>query len=460
MKILLVAYEFAPSASPQSLRWQYLCAEISSLGHEVRVFAPDLPEHHAEGLPNLPSAIEVRRTFAGPFHGLLRAKQRHQKRGSVASRASASLAMADGDGDASTGGGVDQGSHSVAHIAQTKPEGLNWKGVIWHAGLNWKGRVFQMLQECAAHVIYPDLRGEWLPWAKAGLSKELDSFKPDVVVTSHEPATTLQLGLHAKRLGYRWVADMGDPVLAPYTPLRWQRRALHLERAVCKWADLITVTADSVCSLMRERHCRERGMLVIPQGFDSRLASSSTAAESRKPGNPLELVYTGSFYKFRLPDDLIAAVVATPGVRLTIASINPPESVREASREYPHAIRLVGFLPHRKALRMQRDADVLVNIGNELPDQVPGKIYEYLGAGRPVLHLSSGLDVGTLAVLEHAARAVVSRNERYEISRILSKMVDCADIASDFGMDMSMRRVEEFSWEASARRFVSELQAR
>ena len=38
---------------------------------------------------------------------------------------------------------------------------------------------------------------------------------------------------------------------------------------------------------------------------------------------------------------------------------------------------------------MQRQADVLINIANDDMTQIPGKFYEYLGSGRPILHLSN-----------------------------------------------------------------------
>lgn len=457
MKLLLVAYEFAPSASPQSLRWQYLCAELAAIGHEVRVLAPDSPDYHSVGLPGMPASIKVQRTFAGPFHGFLRARQKRRlnQHAPVVEVTAAGKGVLPNRPSAQGRTPLPDAASANTPQPATPAEELNWKGVLWHAGLNWKGRIFNTLQSCAAHVVYPDLRGEWMPWAKAGLEKELASFKPDVVLTSHEPATTLLLGLHAKRLGYRWVADMGDPVFAPYTPKRWRRRALRLEKAVCKSADLITVTADSVCRLMHDRHARDRGMLVIPQGYDARLGSPIPTG--RIEDAPLQLLYTGSFYRFRAPDALIAAVVAVPGVRLTIASVNPPDSVRLAAKEHPASIELVGFQPHSQALRMQRQADVLVNIGNELPDQVPGKIYEYLGAGRPILHLSSGLDAGALEILQQTARAIVVRNTPEDLLSALRKLAASKDISSDFGLDMSPSRVQEFSWQASARRLSSGL---
>jgi len=56
---------------------------------------------------------------------------------------------------------------------------------------------------------------------------------------------------------------------------------------------------------------------------------------------------------------------------------------------YPESVRILGFLPHTSVLDLQRRCDVLVSIANTDPVQIPGKFNEYLGAGRPILHVSS-----------------------------------------------------------------------
>src|SRR5690606_34252120 len=98
----------------------------------------------------------------------------------------------------------------------------------------------------------------------------------------HEPATTLPLGLEARRCGLRWVADLGDPVLAPYTPARWRRRARRLERAVLAQADHVLVTTEETAALLRARHAGAAPLTVVPQGFDERLLPDRPCAN--RPG--------------------------------------------------------------------------------------------------------------------------------------------------------------------------------
>lgn len=437
MKLLLVAYEFLPSASPQSLRWIYLANALAEAGDEVHVLAPDIPDYHSRGLPTLHPHIVLHRTFAGPFNGMLRWNQLRRGYRPAESRG---ISLRD-----------EAGAVAVATKAVT--EELNWKGVLWHAGLNWKGRLFESLQDIAAKVMFPDIRAEWLPWARHRLRRLLREVQPDAVITSHEPATTLSLGRFARRKGYVWVADMGDPVCAPYTPARWRRKAMRLERQVCREADLITTTTQGMVRLLQQRHAREAAVDVLTQGYDAALAP---AVERPDVIGRLELLYTGSFYRFRLPDELLAAVLLNPGVRLNVASANPPEELKKLAALHPQSVRLLGYMSHLAVLALQRQADVLVNIGNELPDQVPGKVYEYFGAGKPILHLSAkGFD-GAVDMLATSGRALICANQRHAIQESLAMLQNAVVIG---GLDMGMDKVEQYSWQSLACRLRLSLHA-
>ncbi|WP_158637100.1 glycosyltransferase [Arenimonas daejeonensis] len=396
-RILLVAYEFPPSPSPQSIRWAYLASELVALGHDVHVLAPEHSAHGA-GLPALPPGLTVHRTFAGPLMGLLAWRARRGRpAGASAVPPSQPPGVAD-DGDS-----------------------LNWKGRVWHTGLNWKGRMFARLQKLLQWLLFPDQRAEWKPWARRRFRTLVAELRPDVVISSHEPATTIEIGLDAVGQGVRWIVDMGDPVLAPYTPRRWRRRAGALEQAACRRASHVLVTTAQARDLLMERHglAADR-CTVLTQGHapDPALPADGPLDPVFDPGL-LELLYTGSFYGFRRHDALIEAVLATPGVRLNIASVNVPDDIRQAARTSGGAIRLLGFMPHLHALKAQRRADVLVNIANDNPCQVPGKLYEYLGAGRPILHLGDSPDDAAGHLLADTGGGVVCPNEPAEISRRL-----------------------------------------
>ncbi|MET0327205.1 MAG: glycosyltransferase [Luteimonas sp.] len=420
MRLLLIAYEFPPSPSPQSLRWAYLARELHLLGHEVHVLTADLGGE-TPGLPVLPEEVRIHRTYPGPVRGMLawlrKRRQRKIDAGVIA-------------GDAAPGTGM-----LAAPIRPPR---------------NWKQRISEAVQRIAEYIHYPDVRGEWRLWGRRGLIRVLDSLKVDAVISSHEPATTIELALLARRRGIRWIADIGDPVLASYTAPRWRKRAARIEHAMCREADVITVTTEATANLMQARHGLRPGILVVPQGYDARRTPVPLRNVFEK--EQLELLYTGSFYSFRRPDALLAAVKQVTGVRLTIAAITVPEIVLQAAQEMPERIRLLGFRPHDAILDLQRATDILVNIANDDMTQIPGKVNEYFGARRPLLNLGPGSDPVSMEI-DRLSRGWNCRNEQASIAERLEELkVAKSEDRLDASLDLSPDRVEAISWSAIAAR--------
>lgn len=88
----------------------------------------------------------------------------------------------------------------------------------------------------------------------------------------------------------------------------------------------------------------------------------------------LQLVMLGGGWE-HFPPDTPNACRAALGSRLVIAGQVPPETARSA----------------------MAGADVLINLGNTVTNQLPSKIFEYFSAGKPVLNLCSNPDDPALA---------------------------------------------------------------
>lgn len=425
MRILVVAYEFPPSPSPQSLRWAYLARELALLGHDVHVLAPDLPGDGA-GLPRPGQGVLIHRTSPGPIIGFVARRARN-----TAGRQPPALLPGQFN--------EAQLQHQVLHKQAS--------------GLNWKGRLFQRIKALAGVLQYPDIRGEWIPVARRRLVELVEQLHPAVVVTSHEPASTLALGHQAKRLGIPWVADLGDPVLATYTPRRWRARARATERNAWTGADAVTVTTEATRLLLEQRHGPARGRCVtLPQGYDAGVGhEDNPLAELFDPAR-LELLYTGSFYRFRRPEALVEAVLATPGVRLSIASMQVPESVKVQAARHPDRLRLLGFVRHTDALLLQRAAGVLINIANSDPAQIPGKFHEYLGAGRPILHLGKVSGDHAAELLHRAGAGWVCENDGPMVASALAALRD-AWRSGRLGADLVRNEavLQPYRWDSVAR---------
>lgn len=387
MRVLLVTYDFPPVRTPRALRWRYLVRELVLQGHEVHVLRPDLGEVDVT-FPEAPGSLHMHSSWPGPFGWLVRRSVRR-------------------------------------HATVGEEPGVS-PGTVSAPGLNWRGRLVDAAKRGCGWVLYPDVRAEWTPWARRALDRLLASIRPDVVVTSHEPATTLALGARARRAGYPWVADLGDPVCAPYTPRRWRRRAWKQEAAVCRQADRVVLTTEATRQLLIDRHGLDpaRGT-VLPNGYDDRRGPAPAPALDFDPAR-LELLYTGRLYDYRDPTGLLQAVAATPGVRLTLVLPDPPEGraarLVEAAGE---RVRVTGSMPHGAVMGLLEAADVLVNVGDVAGSvQVPAKVYEYLGIERPILHVVTGRDDTVAAMLEPLSRGWIHDADPQRLARLLRHLVE------------------------------------
>lgn len=456
MKILLVAYDFPPIPSPQALRWAYLARELARAGHQLQVIAPDVPGYGAGGLPVLPPCIQVHRVDPGKLSRLLFGRGRKN--------------VAPQDPAGTIGATlVTEPLLLAAGSAGSVVETLNWKGRLrrklersagLNDGLNWKGRLAEKIKDMVSRYTFPDYRVEWVPHAIAKLEEVILTQRPDVVVVSHEPACTLLVGLAAVERGLPLAADMGDPVLAAYTPPKWHGKALALERAVCEAATLVTVTTDAAAKLLLQRHSglTPERIATITQGFDPSFGAVQGDRLIEFDPERLELLYTGSFYSFRRAEALFSAVMGTAGVRLSVATIKAPDYLQKAAEQNPESIRIVGFLPHRAALEAQRRCDVLVNLANADPVQVPGKVFEYLGAGRPLLHLRGAEQDATGAVITQLQAGWDLAADESAIVEALQQMLLLKKSAALYERAADRASVAKYGWPALAQEWTGRLQ--
>jgi glycosyltransferase involved in cell wall biosynthesis len=424
MRILLIAYDFPPLSTPQALRWAYLCRGLADLGIDVDVLAPEL-RADMEGAPALPPEVRVHRCSPGPIQGFIgdRARRRQARPDSG-------------------------GSSPFPSEPPASPI----------SNLNWKGRLFRLLQSSASLVQYPDLRKEWIRPASAMLKRLLSENRYDVVVSSYEPAMTVQIGLQAKQRGLRWVVDMGDPILAQYTPTRWRRKASNLEHMACALADAITVTNEPTRALLMRRYPRMTAPTsVISQGHDMQAGDSFENGGLLSALNPskLNLFYAGRFYHFRNPAALLDAVAENPDVVLWIATPDMPMNLRRRIESIPKNVVLLGSLPHSKITQIMRVFDALVVIGNENPVQTPGKLYEYIGARKPILYITyderdTGLDLAIKTGLGiHAENGKTGISERLAH---LSELKKSGQLSIRYRGDDAI--IDSFSWRKIALRYA------
>jgi glycosyltransferase involved in cell wall biosynthesis len=250
---------------------------------------------------------------------------------------------------------------------------------------------------------FPDAHLGWLPFALAAARGQ----HYDVAYSSSGPFTSHLVGLILKRTtGRRWVAELRDGwyrwngAIFPDYP-RW-RDGLErsLERAALRGADRVVLVTDRMAAAFRCQYSdlpREH-FAVVANGFDAR--QFNAVLEPAGPTGTFEMLHTGALYYGRsLTAFLDAAqrlvdsnVEFARAFRLMLLGTLDSAAQTEVSRHrIRDRIQVRGQVDHASAVTAMRSADVLLLVANTTPGAeatVPGKLFEYLAAGRPVFSVA------------------------------------------------------------------------
>ena len=147
-------------------------------------------------------------------------------------------------------------------------------------------------------------------------------------------------------------------------------------------------------------------------------------AATEKPVG-LTILYTGALYSSRSPEPFLAGFAKFasrhPEARFEIAGgssdLNLPEMV--ARHGLTGKVALLGRLPHGEVLQKMQTAGALLAIQSPEDDvHVPGKIFEYMGARRPIFAVSRPCETAELA----AQAGIVAAPEAGEIDAKLEEL--------------------------------------
>jgi glycosyltransferase involved in cell wall biosynthesis len=414
--VLVISHDFPPARSPQAIRAMAFTRHLAAEAALVVVLTRTRPPGFAE--PSLPANVRVQRASPGwleeRIDGLVARRRRCE---------------------------IDDEAPPAAEGAMNASP----------SSLNWKGRIIASVRRTMDALFFPDGRAMWVRDAGRSLDELCAAQRPDVALVMHEPAASLLVGRRLGRAGVPWLADLADPVLAPYTPWHWRGRAARLEAAVLRESSAISATNTATVALLAQRHgTLKRPFALLPQGFKPQPAVAMPG------GDTLRLVYTGRFYPFRDPAPLLEAVTTTPGVELLIAGPQMPDAVLAAALRHPEAIILAGELGHRDALALQMTADVLVSVGNTGTAQTPGKVQEYFGASRPLLHVFHDAGDPAPGLVQSARRGLACAARADAVASRLRELLELkrrGALAARF--DLTADAVAEYRWEAIAGRLAA-----
>jgi glycosyltransferase involved in cell wall biosynthesis len=257
---------------------------------------------------------------------------------------------------------------------------------------------FAALRRIGEFFLIPDTYAGWVPFAAREAERLCREERFDVVYSTSPPDSS---HLAARRVvratGIPWVADCRDPwfnlrLRRPPTPVH---RALHerLERSVAR-ADLVLVTTEAHERMLRERYPRCR-IERIPNGFDEEDFARDPGA--RPPDAPFTITHCGMLTLGRSTKPFLEGLAAfarrapEAAREVRVVFVGPRESANEEwARHFGlgDSVRFEDNVPHRESIAREVRSHVLLLIKHDderYRGLVPGKLYEYIGAKRPIL---------------------------------------------------------------------------
>jgi hypothetical protein len=401
MRVVLIAYHYAPDHTVGSLRAANVAHAFVGAGHRVDVVTVRLPADDERRRPRDHRGLMVHSVAPMP-----------SPRDVIASLKS-----------------------QIAALWATRRTGPGVRRTTWTPPT----RVATWQRLLSSLLWLPDDRQGFIvpAWRKA---RALVREGADVVYSTAPPYSPHLAALLVKRsTGVRWVMELRDPWADNDQKPWWVRtRATdaldrQLERLCVTRADLIVSVSDGIRSrlLARWPMLDSSRVLVVRNGIE-RLGACRAG---RSPG-PLRIVYAGTFYYGRDPRPFLrglATVCRRRGMGPQQVQVQFVGACRwlgaVAVEKEIEALGLTGivriqdWMSHTEVQTIVEDADVLLLLAQEQPAQVPNKLYEYLGSRRRVLAFADEDGETAQMLRQVGGHQVVTSDNRAEVERALEAVL-------------------------------------
>ncbi|KQL48658.1 glycosyl transferase family 1 [Brevibacillus choshinensis] len=270
-----------------------------------------------------------------------------------------------------------------------------------------KKQVVNVLKKAKPYIMIPDDQILWMPNAVKLGREIMKQEKIDVIFSTSGPVTNhLVARKLAREFDTKWVADFRDPWTQNMhtSGIAWRERMEErMEADVMLDADAITtVTATFAKNFQAKHQASIKRLELIYNGFDQ--ADFDGLKPAHVVPGKFHAVYAGILYQKRNPRLLLQAIrelidageVDQNDLLLSFAGVfdYPGYSENRDCVEQlglGKIVRELGNLPHKEALGLMKGADALLLIGDVSADAgayIPGKLYEYMGIGKPILALN------------------------------------------------------------------------
>jgi len=353
-KVLIISYYWPPAGGPGVQRWLKFATYLPDFGLKPVVYIPENPTYpilDESLLADVPEKLEIlKNSIIEPYTWANIISKKNTE------------------------------TISSGIISEEKRQTLVQKFMLYIRG----------------NFFVPDARKFWIKPSVDYLENYLSENKIDAIITTGPPHSLHLIGLELKqKTGLPWIADFRDPwtTIGYHDKLKLTKavQAEHkqLEKRVLQNCDHIITTSPTTKKDFEK--IADTPVTCITNGFDQEgdldidhdrafsLAHIGSLLEKR---NPLLL--------WKVLGDLKRANMNFGNVLKIKLAGSLSEDVVRSIRDHHlgENLEILGYVGHKDALRLQRESQILLLIeidSEETKAIIPGKLFEYLAARRPIL---------------------------------------------------------------------------
>lgn len=376
-RVLIITYYWPPAGGSGVQRWVKFAKYLPSEGWQPVIYTPVNPEISSVDetlLKDIPAEAEVIKTHISEPYAAYR-----RLMGSGSSTDMKTLIATSGS----------KGAEAGATGGEVNPISSGRKSFKQNLSLWIRGNIF-----------IPDPRVWWVGPSVRHLKKYLKEHPVDVIVSTGPPHSMHLIGRRLSlATGIPWIPDFRDPwtKMFYFKHLRLNklslRRHLRMEQQVLDDAAAVISVTPMVQADFQERTTTR--VHLITNGFDE--ADFASIMPAAVPEGEFRIVHTGLFAADGNPltlwDVLASKCADDPGfdraLRICLVGKVDAEIMEQLRlRGLGGHVEAAGYLSHDEAVARQKGCSLLIlplRMDPEYRKVLPGKIFEYLASGRPVL---------------------------------------------------------------------------
>ncbi|WP_121666712.1 glycosyltransferase family protein [Mesonia aquimarina] len=354
-KVLIIAYYWPPAGGPGVQRWLKFVSYLRDFGIEPIVFVPENPNYPIvdESLVDeIPEGIKVlKQPIFEPY--------------------------------------------GIAKIFSKKSTEKISSGIIEDE--KKQNLLQQLLLFIRGNFFIPDARKFWVKPSVKYLESYIKKNNINTIITTGPPHSLHLIGLQLKqKLGVNWLADFRDPwtSIGYHEKLKLTKKASAkhkaLEKQVLQEASHIITTSFKTKEEFLALTSTE--ISVITNGYEKQaLLKKNNSAKK------FTIAHIGSLLSERNPIALWQALAEIIEENNDFKKLFQLQLIGKVSGQVfqsikkaglkNHAIN-IGYVSHLKAIEFQQQAQVLLLLEIDRPETeaiIPGKLFEYLAAKRPII---------------------------------------------------------------------------